>query len=174
MASRMRITGLVSLDGDKSLEAALRRIIAKDAKSAMKQGMRTALRDHVLPFAKANAQRQFEPHVAEQYGDQGRVHLKDTIRLQPVRASRRGNAGTFGYGVRTGTREELGIPSDAKGYYPVALEYGWVDRSGNRQPARPYMRPALWDHKDAVLRTFAKWTRIKLQKIFAKHGRRTR
>jgi hypothetical protein len=47
------------------------------------------------------------------------------------------------------TREELGIPAEAKGYYPTALEYGWrgkvpIPGGGSRsigfQLPRPYIR----------------------------------
>ena len=48
--------------------------------------------------------------------------------------------------IETGTREELGIKPDDKGYYPMSLETG----HGN-VPAYPYLRPALAEKEAEVL-----------------------
>jgi len=48
--------------------------------------------------------------------------------------------------VATGTREQLGIPSDAKGYYPAVIEYGTRTRA-----PKSYLRRALQEKKSAVL-----------------------
>lgn len=54
--------------------------------------------------------------------------------------------------IVTGTKFELGIPADAKGYYPAAIEYGTRD-----QPARSFLRRALTDLKSSVLRNTGKF-----------------
>ena len=48
--------------------------------------------------------------------------------------------------VATGTRDQLGIPSDAKGYYPAVIEYGTRTRA-----PKSYLRRALQEKKSAVL-----------------------
>lgn len=158
----------VRLDGDKELEAALRGLIGKDARSAMKQGLRDACRTIVLPKAKALAQANFGHRKELPPGAQ---RLADSLKVKPTKSRR----GVFGYGVKTGTRAELGIDPDDKHFYPNALEYGFHHRNANRRiPARPYMRPALWEQVDRIMRTFGDGTRRKLEFIFNKYGRRTR
>lgn len=56
------------------------------------------------------------------------------IKVKSMKRSRK----EFGVMVQTGTREELGIPADEKGYYPFSEEFGT-----RKNPAHPYMRPAL-------------------------------
>lgn len=46
-------------------------------------------------------------------------------------------------GIADPTRAELGIPANAKGYYPYALEYG-----KHGIGATPFLRPAIDNHKD--------------------------
>ena len=48
--------------------------------------------------------------------------------------------------VATGTREQLGIPSDAKAYYPAVIEYGTRTRA-----PKSYLRRALQEKKSAVI-----------------------
>lgn len=76
--------------------------------------------------------------------------LKKSLKLRALKA-RRGN---FGVMVRTGTREDLGIPADAKGYYPIAVEFG----HGGPQPApaHPYIRPAFDTNKERAKRIIAR------------------
>ena len=163
---------MIQLDGDKELERALRALVGKDARSAMKQGMRDAMRSIVLPAARRNAAARFGHRssvavVRNKKGKSISVHLKDTLKVKPVKARR----GAFGYGVRTGTRQELGIPADAKGFYPIALEYGWVTARGGRHiPPRPYMRPALWDNKQRIMRAWGREVFHALRKMFGRSG----
>lgn len=56
------------------------------------------------------------------------------IKVKSLKRSR----GSIGVSVQTGTREQLGIPRSAKGYYPFSEEYGTRTKA-----AHPYMRPAL-------------------------------
>jgi hypothetical protein len=48
--------------------------------------------------------------------------------------------------VRTGTRRQLKIEPDNDYYYPAAHEYG-----SKNQPARSFMRSALFDRKRQAL-----------------------
>jgi HK97 gp10 family phage protein len=78
--------------------------------------------------------------------------------LKVVRGKYRGR--NFGYTVKTGTREELGIPREARYYYPSVVEYGGLVgarastlwgaivkkvtgmRGARYIPAHPFLRPA--------------------------------
>jgi len=82
--------------------------------------------------------------------------LANSIRVQAgpvgkklgISISRAGATAT----VITGTRAELQIGNSMKGYYPAAIEFGYRHgRGGNFIPARPYLRPALYDHESEIL-----------------------
>jgi HK97 gp10 family phage protein len=55
--------------------------------------------------------------------------------------------------IATGTREELGIASDAPGFYPMSQETGWTSKDGVHHPAHPYLRPALHENEAKTLST---------------------
>lgn len=78
--------------------------------------------------------------------------LKRSIKVRSHRRSRV----RFGVEVRTGTREELGIPADAPGYYPMSIETGWTFRGGTTVPARPFLRPAFDQNKEKVVEAIRK------------------
>lgn len=78
-------------------------------------------------------------------------HLRDTLKVRAARRSR----GRIGHVVRTGTREELGIPKNAKGYYPAALEYGYMDRGGKKVPARSYVRRPVEERRAQLMNMLA-------------------
>jgi len=61
--------------------------------------------------------------------------------------------------IVTGGRTELGIPADAKGYYPAAIEYG-----SRNQAAKPFMRKALSDLKESVLKNTGKFIAAGIKK----------
>jgi len=74
-------------------------------------------------------------------GERGGKHLVDTLK---VRALPRSRASVGAY-IRTGTRAELGIADDAKGYYPTHIEYGFTRKSrggltSTNVPAQSYLR----------------------------------
>lgn len=75
----------------------------------------------------------------------GRKHLRDTIK---VRANPGKKRGAISLVISTGTREELDIHPNEKGYYPAALEYGGLAW----QPI-PYMRPAYRATRTKVTNT---------------------
>lgn len=70
--------------------------------------------------------------------------LSASIHVTKPKATRGGLKVT----IATGTREELGIPADATGFYPMAQETGWVDKGGNQHAAQPFLRPALHENED--------------------------
>jgi len=59
---------------------------------------------------------------------------KRFIKVKSLKRSRK----TIGVAIQTGTRQELGIPRDEFGYYPMVLEFG-----SENQKKQPFMKPAL-------------------------------
>lgn len=112
-----------------------------------KQAVRPAARDGAkMVLAKA---KEFAPvDVSGKFKGrqlEGGTHLRDTLK---VRANPGRKRGTIEFRIFTGTRKELGIPNDEKGYYPFALEYG----SLAHQPIK-FMEPAYHHTKEAVIET---------------------
>jgi HK97 gp10 family phage protein len=68
-----------------------------------------------------------------------------------VKALKRQRGRSVGSSIQTGTREQLGIPRSAKGYYPFSEEYGTKDT-----PAHPYMRPALAQKRGEAIKRIGK------------------
>ena len=125
----MAIGVKIELLGDKKLDAALARLSGPAQKKAFRKSAREAFKP-VLAAAKQKVP-----------VDTGK--LKKSLKLRSLKRSR----GTIGVEVRTGTREELEIPADEPGYYPMAVEAGT-----KTQPAQPYIRPAFDENKDLVER----------------------
>lgn len=120
--------------GDRELQRKLNRVVDK----VQKKIVRHALREGGRPVL-ANAQAKVPT---------GEGRLKASLKLRARRARR----GEFGVEVRTGTRQELGIPASATGYYPASIEYGWTHaRSGLPIPARSYMRAAADEQRVRAL-----------------------
>ncbi len=63
------------------------------------------------------------------------THLRNHIKVKSNPSKKRGE---IAFRVATPTRDELGIPSDAKHYYPAAIEYGSLAWQPN-----PFMRRGL-------------------------------
>jgi len=106
--------------GDARLQARLKRLDAKVQKKVVRKALRAGAK-MVLAAARALVS-----------ADTGA--LRAGLKPRALKARR----GTFGVQVMTPTREQLGIPADASGYYPAVLEYG-----AEGHPARPFLRPAL-------------------------------
>lgn len=85
------------------------------------------------------------PKDADGHQLPGGKHLRNTLRLRVTKSRSKHE---ISMKVATGTRKELGIPADQKGYYPSALEYGGLDWF-----PIPYMRPAYMQTKDEVVKT---------------------
>lgn len=173
-------TDFITLDGDAALRRAFDSLTSDQAKKNIRNAMRAAMKAHVLPAAKANALSMFGhrtvvPVVRKENTKRKRsvsVHLADTIKVRAVKSKKRS---VLGIAVSAGTRKELGL-SDEDGYYPFALEYGWVMRRKKGGPvvktipARPFMRPALWNNREKVLRDFGRMVDYGIREIWAKAG----
>jgi len=90
--------------------------------------------------------------------------LKKSIKTKSIK--RRGrNRNQIAKRVSTGTRADLGIPKDAKGYYPTAIEYGWTDRHGHQHAPRSYMRSAWNGSKSKISAKVVREFRAGLEKV---------
>lgn len=121
-------------------EEVLRKLAALPTK-LQKKHIRKSMRNggkKVLAKAK-----ELVPKDADKHQLPNGKHLRDTLKLRVAKSRKRGSVSLK---VMTGTRAELGIPADEKGYYPSALEYGGLDW----QPM-PYMRPAYKSTEDIVI-----------------------
>jgi HK97 gp10 family phage protein len=127
MARRRGRESVVSIEGLKELEDKLQRL---DDKTQNEIGARAVEEagEIVLKSARANAP-----------VDTGR--LRQGIHMVVVKAGRKGQRG-WRAKVRTGTRDDMGIPMDDTSYYPASQEFGW-----NENPGQPYMRPAFHENK---------------------------
>ena len=118
-------------------DAEINKFFKTATRSVQRMLVRTAMKAAAVPV--------YESAKAKAPVDTGR--LRDSMRI--------GRAKTKRYGVeiriQTGSREELGIDANATGYYPMSQETGWTDESGRQHAAQPYMRPALYENKEAVL-----------------------
>jgi len=70
--------------------------------------------------------------------------LKNSIKVRSLK--RRGRK-VVGIEVVTGRRVDLDIDPSDKYYYPAAVEFGTKDI-----PAHPFLRPALNNHKDRLIK----------------------
>jgi hypothetical protein len=139
----------ISILGDKELEEVLKFLPANLERNVLNKSLKEAAR-FVLEDA-----RRLAP------GDTGT--LKRRLHIRAMKRRR----GRIGYLIASGTREQLGIKADAKGFYPASQHYGWFPRGAKaelggvhlkdrqlkqhfrrefgtlRVPARPYLRSAL-------------------------------
>ncbi len=155
----------ISLLGDKALDAALEALGIKVRDRIVKLGTKAGA-GVWLRAAKAKA-------PVGPRKPRGR-HLKSTLKVVPVPGSWGRKYDKIGHRVVTGTRQELGIPPDAKYYYPAALEYGRRDPSDPRVSiAQPFLRPAF-DENEARVKAVASekiWAGVK--RAAAKAARKT-
>ena len=118
----------ISMTGDKLLQKKLKRLEF----NTQKKIIRNAINRAILPVRdKAKALVPFDTGLLEQS-------------IKRKTSSRKGKASAR---IRTGTRSELGIPLDAKGYYPAIVEYGT-----STQPAYSYMRAAITALRSHVIK----------------------
>jgi HK97 gp10 family phage protein len=113
MARRRGRESVVSIEGLKELEDKLQRL---DDKTQNEIGARAV-------------------------EEAGEIVLKSARANAPVDTGRKGQRG-WRAKVRTGTRDDMGIPLDDTSYYPASQEFGW-----NENPGQPYMRPAFHENK---------------------------
>ena len=132
MASGISID--IKLLGDKSLSRTFSRLPGAVQKKLLRKGLRAGAKI-VLARARILAGR-----ISKQLG-----------RLLKVRALKRSRR-RMGVLVVAPTKAKLGIPEDAKGYWPAHIEFGFRHTSGKQVPARPYLRPAADQTKEAAFK----------------------
>lgn len=126
----------ISFLGDKGLQRALNRIEHKVAKRIVRKALRAETKLAIMEVAKRTPV------------DEG--NLKWAILNSKPRPSRGKFKGDFGTAFVWPTREEVGISPDDKGYYPMHLEFGYTHAGGTAVAARPYVRPAFEETKQAA------------------------
>lgn len=129
----------VTLLGDKELD----KTFATYTQKVQMKALRPALRDGIKVIARAA-----KASMPRNRGLMAGAGFK-------VRSMRR-SRNRVGMRIFTGTREQLGIPATAKGYYPFAVETGTAKRH-----ATPFLRPAAGTQRGAVLQ--AVWRRLILE-----------
>ena len=117
----------ISYLGDKKLQRKLNRMVIQAQRKIVRKAMREAMKPVVT--------------VAKGYAPIDTGRLKRSLKLRSK--TRRGNTSIR---IVTGTREQLGIDPNAKGFYPAAIEYG----SKNQAP-RSYLRRAITERRNLVL-----------------------
>lgn len=123
------------LVGDKRIDRMFAELPKRMQKKVVRQGVRAGGKV-LLAAAKANA-----PVLS------GRLRKSLKLRVSP-----RPRKDAYRMRVTTGTREELGIPSDEKSYYPAAVEYGHaIVKDGalvGTVPPNPFLRRAFDEKKE--------------------------
>ena len=120
----------ISILGDKKLQRQLIGLVPKLQKRAFKDAAKRA-----LVSVLADARRR----VPVKSG-----RLKRSLKIKPLK-------GGIGAIVSTGTRKALRIDANDPYYYPAAIEYGTKGKD-----ARPFLRPALLNRTEEVLRIFGR------------------
>lgn len=119
----------ISVLGDKRLARDLNRLPDKLARKTLKRAIRKG--------AQAVLDRARE-HIPEDTGTLKSAMMKKVRTNQP--GYKRAKRGVVRDMFWTPTREELGIESDASGYYPFAVEYGFTHYRAGDIPAQSFMR----------------------------------
>lgn len=91
-------------------------------------------------------------------------NLRRSLKVKSLRIKK---DGIIASKVIPGTREELGIPRDAKYYYPAAIEYGRRKPGGGRVPAKSFLREPLFRKKDEIVDAVRKHL-VRMVNSFAK------
>lgn len=118
----------ISMTGDKALQKKLKRLEF----NLQKKIVRNSISRAILPVRdKAKSL----------------VPVDSGLLRQSIKRKRSSRRGVASARIVTGTQVELGIPLDAKGYYPAAIEYGT-----SKQPARSYLRAALSSLRTHVIK----------------------
>lgn len=125
----------ISLLGDKKLA----RTFARLPGSVQKKLTRKALRDGAKIILRRA--RIYASGISKLLG-----------RKLKVRALKRKDRSIFGAVVLTPTKAELGIPEDAKGYWPAHVELGFVHVGGEVIPPESYLRRATDECEQEVFR----------------------
>lgn len=86
--------------------------------------------------------------------------LKRSIRVMVGKFKKRGE---ISYLVATGRRDKMGIPQDAKHYYPAVVEYGPKKRAS--WPGRFYMKRTYQSHGAQVIAMVREEIKTKLEAL---------
>lgn len=85
------------------------------------------------------------------------------IKIKSIKRKR----GSVGLMIQTGTRQQLEIPLDKQGYYPMVLEYG-----SEHVRKQPFMRPALEQNRPKATDAIGKELKKRIEKLVKRRGRR--
>lgn len=133
---------VVTIEGDRELEREFNELPEKLRRTVFRKAVRASARP-VLEAARQNLHALDNPLTDRR----STYALARTLRIRAIKRSRR----KVGVHILTGTREELGIPPKAKGYWPAALELGHFDHRSNTKVApRSYLRKALLEKETFV------------------------
>lgn len=113
--------------GDREIERAFRRIELKMQRKLIQQAAMKAA-EPVLAAAKSRA-----PVLTGK--------MRDSLHIAKLKGVR----GAAGAVIQTGTRADLGVPSDAEYFYPAVIEYKHA----------PFMRPAIDENPVRILQIMA-------------------
>jgi pilus assembly protein TadC len=127
----------IKMLGEKELQARLKKIELKMQRKIVKGAMMKAARP-VLALAKIL--------VPVKTG-----RLRDSLRIRTLTGVR----GAIGAKVETGTRQQLGIPADAKYFYPVVVEY----------KHQSFLRRAVDDDRELIMSIIAREIRAGIESL---------
>lgn len=116
------------LEGADQLTKALQNLDAKLAKKIVRKPMRDSAK-------RLRAEIAAEAPV----GDAGALQLE----LSRAKIRSKGGRSALRLGVEMPSRESLGIPAWASGYYPFAIEYGYTHVGGQHFPPRRFIRQTV-------------------------------
>lgn len=145
---RFEIEGMKELD--KKLKK-LGQVPQKAVTPSAKKGMNIALKD-----ARANAP--FET------GD-----LTKGIIIKPERSRKKGKK-VYRVVIDSAMNDvfqKLGKDGKVSGYYPVSMEYGFIQKDGQFNPGHKYMRNALTENKTAIEKTIVSEMTKRVDKIIS-------
>jgi len=138
--------------GDKKLGEKLKKLPLKMQKQVLRKSLRNGAKI-LRAAARARA-----PVSALRTRPAGK-HLKDTIKTFTGKVAKKAKQkkGEVRAGIKTGTREELGILPHEKYYYPAAVELGFFNKRANKKiRPRPFMKDALKANRKNILNNIAR------------------
>ena len=144
----------IVVTGDQEINAMLARLTGPQAKSAVRQGARHALRP-VLAAAKR--------HAPKDTGTLGK-----NIKLRALKRSRVRIGARVTSGGRTSTGKSTDYTGDA--YHGAFQEYGWTPgkrggKRGTKVPGKHFMRRAADESQEEALRRYRDFLRQKFEEL---------
>lgn len=137
--------------------------LRKSARAAMKPVKEQMIQN--APFDEGKSTETYTGASKEEVAARSQ-HLKDKIGITTKKLDRKGGR-TNALSVRVG-------PTKAHTQKAVAAEYGTSGKKhknkskGHKQAAKPFMRPALYDNKELVVRTMKTVLALEISKLVAK------